>query len=115
MDSDRDSVGSTRARTLASIQPLNDAEKAAMLKIMDHLHRNGQTVSLGARARVMVMCAEFAVIYRPSGIQDMAAFIDWAFAHDVDADEVLQTIMHDLMERNEPFMAPRTHGYSQVD
>lgn len=93
------------------ITPLSDKEKQAMQKIMDHFYRNG--ASLQARARLMVQCAEFAVIYRPHGIEAMAAFIDWAFAHDVDADEVMQTIMHDLNERHEPYMLPRTSSYYQ--
>lgn len=104
---------SAKAHQLAQINPLTPEEKQAIWKVMDHFHRNG--ASLPARARLMVQCAEFTMIYRPRGIQDMAAFIDWAFAHDIDADEVMQTILHDLSERNEPFMAPRTHGYSNED
>ena len=68
------------------------------------------------RIKLDLMLVEFGDIFRVSdGLQAMMDYIVWALAHEEPNQHILDTVMHDLLGRREPFMAPRTGSYLGIN
>lgn len=64
---------------------------------------------------IEIEITDFAQIFqRQQGIQAMHNFIAWCQRHSKTVPWVLETLLHDINDRKEEFMVPRTMGYLNV-
>lgn len=73
--------------------------------------RSGRVSNL-QRLEISYKLLEFTAIFRSeNGIQAMVNYIQWARDHTESPLSTLDTIFHDIGDRHEPFMSPRSSGY----
>lgn len=59
------------------------------------------------------LASDYEDVQGPDALVAMAGFIRYAQSHELDADDIKLTLVHDLAGRNDKMMLPRTSDYGQ--